>query len=559
MKKKSLALLLVLVMLLSLFVGCAKTEQASSDTTSTTDKSSSTSNDTSASSDTAATSEDHPDSWLCDEKTTLTVFTVDGVSSTYPPPSNDLRFWQWLEEYTNVHIEWDVSPQASYSEVLSTRLSSGSDLADIVYSPDLALMNDAGANGLFLNLADNWSTCFTNTQSYFDNEGTNYTSLITNTDGSIYAIAGTVEPVENHIVLLYNTAWMEKLGASIPKTLDEFNDLLYTMQAAGDINGNGEADEVILTSSSVNGLTSVTGNIFGLEQYEGWEAFVADSNGVVTSEYTSEAQKNHLAWLNGLYEDGILDKEITSMSMDALSEKVLSDRVGIWVFYSSFSIDYGSIMTQFDDPLGEHFTLGYALSSKYNDNTGYFIRRERLAGDCASVSTSCENPELAMRWLDTLLADPEVLQIRVFGFEGEDWEYDANGEVQLIYPEDGSAWNIVKKGCGQIAMPFIQTAGQVTNQYRAAQWYMDQYAEIREAAEWRSPSVARINCYTEDEKAMLDSCKTDVVSYFEEMRDKFIRGDADLDKDWDTYLSTIDKLGLPTMTAAYQSIYDRTN
>ena len=54
------------------------------------------------------------DSWLCDEKTTLTVFCDEGASNTMPVPSNDLPFWAWLEDYTNVHIEWECIPSASY-------------------------------------------------------------------------------------------------------------------------------------------------------------------------------------------------------------------------------------------------------------------------------------------------------------------------------------------------------------------------------------------------------------------------------------------------------------
>ena len=55
-----------------------------------------------------AFAEENPDTWLCDEKTTLTVCCYDAVNNSYPTISNDLRFWQWLEEYTNVHIEWEV-------------------------------------------------------------------------------------------------------------------------------------------------------------------------------------------------------------------------------------------------------------------------------------------------------------------------------------------------------------------------------------------------------------------------------------------------------------------
>ena len=50
------------------------------------------------------------DSWLCDEKTTLTVFCDEGASNTMPVPSNDLPFWAWLEDYTNVHIDGNAFP-----------------------------------------------------------------------------------------------------------------------------------------------------------------------------------------------------------------------------------------------------------------------------------------------------------------------------------------------------------------------------------------------------------------------------------------------------------------
>ena len=112
------------------------------------------------------------DTWLCDEKTTLTLYTYDGVDSSFPAPSNDLEFWQWMEDYTNVHIEWEISPYTGYDEIVSTKMASGSDLPDILNTHSMDLANDAGRNGLLVNLSEYWDTCFTNTQAYFDQMGT---------------------------------------------------------------------------------------------------------------------------------------------------------------------------------------------------------------------------------------------------------------------------------------------------------------------------------------------------------------------------------------------------
>ena len=45
-----------------------------------------------------------PETWLTHDKVTLTVLTNEGSSTENPPASNDLPFWKFLEEYTNVHI-----------------------------------------------------------------------------------------------------------------------------------------------------------------------------------------------------------------------------------------------------------------------------------------------------------------------------------------------------------------------------------------------------------------------------------------------------------------------
>lgn len=544
--KRILSLVLVLLLLASTLTAC-QTSPAEETPAAT------------ASAPVEETASSNPASWLCNDKTTLTVFTYDAVNNTYPAPSNDLPFWQFLEDYTNVHINWEVVPYSGYPEVVATKVSSGSDMPDIMVTNDMKVSNDGGNNGLFVNLADSWDTCFTKTQQYMDENGIAYKSLVSNQDGSIYGFSGTVEPVEGHIVFLYNTEWLNKLGATVPQTLDEFTALLQQMKEAGDINGNGQNDEVILTSSNVDTLTSVLGNAFGLEQYEGWDAFVADQSGTVTNEYTSDNMKNYLTYMNGLFSSGLLDNEICTMTADSLSEKIASDRVGVFVYYSAFAITYGSLTSAgIADPKSEHYTLGSPLASEYNGNQGYFVRREKLGNGVASVSSSSENKELAMKWLDTLLADPEVLKVRTCGFEGEDWQLDSSGNFQLIYPADGSAWQIMSKGCGQITPPFIQTKDQLLNSKRQYQWYMDEYAALRDNAKWVSPSVVRVSCFTDDEQDELDYCKTDVLTYWQEMRDKFIKGEASLSTGWDTFVSTMGELGLDTFTKVYQSVYDRT-
>ena len=495
---------------------------------------------------------------LCSEKTTLTVMTYDAVNSSYLPPSNDLWFWQMLEEYTNVHINWEVSPMSGYGEVLNTRLSAGMDLADIVMSTNNRATTNAGNNGVFIDLMPYWDSCFTNTKSYMEQCGIDLLSYITNPNGKVYALPNIQNPTEGHITFLYNTLWLEELGAEVPTTLDEFTDLLYKMKNAGDLNHNGIADEVILTSSTVSILTSVLGNAFNLEMYEGWDAFDADAGGTVFDEYTTENMREYLTYLHKLYDDGILDAEIGFMNDDSLGEKIANDRVGCFVFYSGFAIGYGNLTTEGQyDPMGEYYTLGLPLASKWNGNEGYFVSRTLTYGNTgASITAECSDPELAARWLDVLYADPTILWARVYGKEGETWEFNEDGQVVLIATGRGGQWDPYYLGVGQISLPFIQTKEECA--IDARQWYLVECEKIRRC-KWIDASVPKVSIFTGEEAALRDEVNSEVSAYWFEWRDKFITGMMDVGADWDTYINSIYGVGMGQLNKAWQMVYDRAN
>lgn len=495
------------------------------------------------------------DSWLCDEKTTLTVFCDEGASNTMPVPSNDLPFWAWLEDYTNVHIEWECIPSASYDEVLSARLAAGQDLADVIVVGGTSLRS-AGQNGTVIDIAPYYDELCTNLQAYFADSDMDYKSLIATTDGAIYGLAGTINARENRITALYNTEWLQKLNLQAPTTLDEFEALLRAIKEAGDLNGNSKDDEIPFTSADVNKLLGYIGMAFGTHLYEGGNYLQADENGKLYDERISENMKNALKYLNKLFAEGLLDPEICNMGYDVMSQKSAANRVGVMVMYSSFSPAYGAMMPQGqDDPLGEHLTVGTTLKTEYNGMTEPMYQNENLGGT-AAISAACKTPELAIRWLDTLIADENVLTTRCWGFEGEDFEYDADGNKVLIQPADGSKWNINPKGCGQIPLPHLQTDEQLQNPDSNLPWYVDECNALKESAAWFGPAIPNIS-RTDEEVETIALSSTDVDTYYSEMRDKFIKGEEDIDAMWDTYVSNMWGLGLENVIAGNQSVYDR--
>lgn len=101
---------------------------------------------------------------------------------------------------------------------------------------------------------------------------------------------------------------------------------------------------------------------FGLEAYEDTTNFAA-VDGVVHSEMISQEYKDFLTYANMLFKEGILDPGIAKTSPDEMSQKIAQDKVGIFIYYSAFSMTYGQLTTAGQaDPLGEHYTMAARCS-----------------------------------------------------------------------------------------------------------------------------------------------------------------------------------------------------
>lgn len=555
--KKLLALLLVLVMVLSL-VACGAEEAAPA---APAEEKAEEVKEEAPAEEAADESwkEEHP-TWLCEEKTTFTVYTWEGESSSYLPPSNDLFFWQWMEDKTNVHIEWEVAPYADFDTLVSAKLASGGELNDIIMMGKQQLTSlNAGMNGMLVDLAPIWDECFVNVNNYFDNIGVNFKGNITNYDGSIYAISGFAAPQQNRIVLLFNKLWLDQLGLEIPETIEEFEAVLRAIKDAGDLNGNGVDDEIPFTATSVEWLLPSVGRTFGIETIESADFYAAGDDGVVHPEYTTDNMKAMLSWLNGLYEEGLLDPELTTNTMDIVAEKVTADRVGVVSMYSSFASAYGDLTPAgLEAPGSEIFTIGKPLTSEWcpEPTMTMYNNYSRFTG----ISTTCKNPELAARWLDFLIADPEALLTRACGELGNTYELDADGNP-VFKPAAGGDWSLNPLGCGQIPMPHIQTDLQLNfAKSFTMPWYSEKYnANQVNYATWKMPSVPKLAGYSEEETELRSLYQADLKAGWEEYRDKFITGELDTEADWDAYAKTLSALGMDELTKCYQSVYDRTH
>ena len=501
--------------------------------------------------------EEHP-TWLCEEKTTLVIHTHDSDGAGIPIPSNDQGFWKALEEYTNVHIEWNLVPAGDYSTVLSSRMAAGEYMGDIVRTGGSSDAHDGGLNGLFVEMTDLFNNYMPHTQKWLAENNCDMSKYWLNADGTMYNISSIANATENHQIIIWNTEWLKKIGKEVPDTVDEVYEVLAAMKAAGDLNGNGQADEIYLSAHNWTQLLSadVLPAMFGLEKWSGWSA---DENGKVFFTDTTENFKAYVKYANQLWEEGLIDQELFSVSWDwdRITALVTQDRVGAICTWSSFAPELGALTPAgAQDPMGEYFSISKAVKSEWNNNQpeivcdwGYFYGY--------AISTECKNPELAAAWMDVVMADPYVLDLRVWGEEGTHYVVDETGarvkltdESGAFIPTQSDEW-----GGGQIAVAHIQTADMINSIY--PQWYSDTYAEFFNGC---TPIESTITGnFSDEEEELYNTYIDDFMTYTDEMVVKFITGELDIDAEWETYVATCEALGLEELTAVHQSLYDRVN
>lgn len=298
------------------------------------------------------------------------------------------------------------------------------------------------------------------------------------------------------------------------------------------------------------------------------------NDGVVSTPLVAEEYREALRYCKKLYDEGLLTDVSftqTDVQMKAIIDRPSSEDTVVGVvatqFYSAVcgftncSDEYNKVMEYTALPLlegPEGVAWGMAQGAGYNSH--------------AFITSSCEHPEVAFRFLDAM-CDPEISVSYRYGIRGEHWDFAAEGELddfgnqavlkQLVseLPWAQNSQNIIWR----LATPRMAPAEKMT-------WVKMEYdnpyieyrmATINESFKMRfgqQPEELFLNpVWTVDEKKVADEYGGMLRETSNEWRTMFIRGEKDLDNDWNEYLDQLEALGLNEYLQAAQSCYDRMN
>ncbi len=507
---------------------------------------------------------------LVKEKTTITAFIGWGTQTDIAQNWNTTEY----EKKTNVHVEWQTAAGADAREKRALILASG-DLPDVFINGYVSFTPademQYGSQGSIIPL----NGLIENNSIYLKKilgDNPVYKNIITCSDGNIYSLPdfNVCYHCNFSQKMWVNVSWLKNLNLAMPKTTDEFEQMLKAFKEK-DPNGNGKADEMPLVSTTDGWHYQLDGFLMNAFVYSDGDTHLALNNGSIEMTAVKPEFKEGLKYLNRLYSEKLLAPQsftTNASSLEKLNESGGAEVVGAvpgganYIFAGGPAVskrwqDY-DILPPITGPSGFVATPNY--SATRDVGTGYF-----------SVSKAAKNPELILRWIDWLYSDEGTLwHDGSGGREGIDYrkanadELGLNGQpakyVQLAAkkPEDNVVW--------EQFFPGFRTK-EFRDTWKAPQdWHSDDpmapeaqlyqgsraYEAVAPKADQSMPNLF----ISSDKLSDYTRIKTGIDDYIKETVVSFIVGKMDLEKDWDSYVSKLNSIGLNDYLKMCQEAYD---
>lgn len=570
---RSMVLVLCIVMIFtSVFVGCGKAP--TSDTSA-----SSTEKSTAVAASTAAESNiSEPGVFpIVKDKVTLKFLSTQLVCIE---DYNTNEFTKFMEEKTNVKVEWETIPSDNVAEKVNLVLASG-DYPDVFCGVGISASQIAQygvQEAVFLPLEKYIDQYGVETKKVFE-EVQGSREEMTQLDGHIYAMPDINECYHCTMPkkMWINNAWLNALGLKAPTTTEEYYQVLKAFKEK-DPNKNGKKDEIALAGAHKSGwndcideylLNSFVYYDYDLSAENPRHPSLYLDNGKVVSSFASAELKEGLKYINKLYKDGLIYEGTFTQDSEQLTQLVENPKAEL---VGSVTGGYGGMFSKVGGeryknyaglaPLKGPSGIQYAATFPYDGVvTGKYV-----------VSKACKYPEVAVKWADYCYTFDGTMRL-TRGRPDVEWRAPKEGEngidgktalyVPLVPWTDTEPQNasIVQQGpnkrTSQVRLgEFMASNIDMLSAEGLEKLLYDVTKNQYEPYIQKDKALPNIK-FTKEENDELATIKMELNKYLKESLTKFMIGQLSVDKDWDSFQSTLQKLQLPKVIEMYQAEYSK--
>lgn len=471
-------------------------------------------------------------------------------------------FTRWYEERTNVRVEWEVVSPDGANAGLNIRLSSG-DLPDVIlnFVIDPAVLQLHGSQGTFVALEDLIDEHGVYIKQVFE-QYNGARDVITGADGHIYSMPAINDCYQCSMPqkLWIHQPWLETLGLELPTTTEEYAAVLQAFRD-GDPNGNGQSDEVPLSSSTAVSLDSFFMNAFTFNP-GGKRLYI--EGGAVTAAFTTEGWKQGILYLKDLFSRGLIPQEAFSQSQDQIRQFTAgSPQVRLGSAPGLFPGNFMTIESSLEAGEWTNYTSVPPLASPNGTPRTARNPYTPFAISAFVVTRNCEDPALAVRWADGMYEIEATMRL-CYGIPGENWRWATEGETGI----DGEpAWwkRLTTYGGVQNAHwneqgPALRTEklrhSEAVAGVNLAQILYQQTKEKYEAFQQPEDQWLPPLFFSPEQAETVATLGSTIGDLVNQTLAQAVIGELDIEAQWDAYLEQLNGSGLPQFLQAHQEAYD---
>jgi putative aldouronate transport system substrate-binding protein len=495
----------------------------------------------------------------------LPAFTIQsGAIQNYD--DNDLT--KLIEDKFSVDIQWTLGPPEAGLEKQNVLLASGNYPA-VFFAGEFSQVDQIkyGRSGILIPLNDLIEKYGPNIKKAFE-QSPYLLKAATAPDGNIYSLpvveeCGHCEYAQKYWI---NTEWLKALGLEMPKTTDEFYEVLKAFKDK-DPNGNGKPDEIPLTGTPDWWHGNVIYFLMNAFTYASDMTFLSLHDGTVDISANKTEWKEGLAYLNKLYKEGLLDPQAFTQKTDGFDGVVNNpDTVIVGSFASGCCFP-----TVTDDGRHTQYAAIPPLKGPQGTQLTAYFGGQVGNGLFAITNNATEEQQIkAMQIVDYLFSEEGSIN-EMYGPKGTYWEDAAPDDVGIdgkpaIFKVIGNQFNAEEGGNKQNtwdnnlkytpAYLFNGIAqGQDLTKANAYERVLSNNTEPYKPFKPKEtfPLAIWLN---PDQATELAQLQTDIQTYIDTNAAQFITGQKNLDTDWDAYVQGFNGLGLDRFLKANQEAYD---
>lgn len=453
--------------------------------------------------------------------------------------------WAELTERTGVNISFNLF-HPDQTSTLWSLMQAGGDYSDVLAGQ----FNYTGGNdqaiedGVYVDLTDlapeyapNYWAKITCNQELFDSISTDNGAIV-------------------HLATLYNTYrgpdqglairgdWLDQLGMDVPTTVDDLYQAL-----------KGFKDELGATAAMWLPTSCIYQEASLLTAFYGSSGLYND-NGTVKFGMIEEPFKEYLQLLNQWYEEGLIWDDFATYGRQEMFRNTSMIADGSTGFFRTEVSEFQTFARVTEDPNAYFVAVpdlvmneGDVLSMGRN-NPGYLKAANWI------ITTSCDCPEIVLQFCDYCYTEEGSLLCN-YGIEGNTFTFDDNGDPHLT---DVVMNNETFDYRVSILMYVVDVGPYVLDSARGTDNYTD---EMREAGDiWISTptdeafKIPTKAVQTAEEQTESYNVYSDIDTYTSENLIKFVTGELDFDQ-WDTFVETVKSMNLDRYVELSQIALDR--